>query len=796
MSKESQQRGAQKKGEAPPAMGSRVEQVALERSGYGLIYPPEERIPSIVVPNFPALGRLTAVRFLEWVLEHPEGVVSLPTGKTPEYFIKYTQHYLRTWGRKETVKALEEQGLASKKKPELGGLRFVQIDEFYPIDSKQHNSFFYYVNKYYLKGFGLDRGRALLIDPLKIGLPRGLAITEVFPDLTVDLSLRIRRGTSLLEKRQQEVLRAVDDFCTDYERRIRQLGGIGFFLGGIGPDGHIAFNIRGSDLFSTTRLLDPNYETKAAAASDLGGMEVARHKSVITIGLATITANPDAVAIIIAAGDAKAKIVAKTIHSEPCNLYPGSVLGVLPKARFYLTTGAASRLPNRLFVELQRQAEVPAEQIHRIVMNLSLATGKPIRHLSKEDFQQDRFGAELLQKTGATPQQLRTQTEERVIENLRRGHAPVENKTLLHTSPHHDDIILAYLPYVTNAVRRRSTRHCFAYMTSGFNAVTNSYMHGAVLALLERLKGGEFRARFKPEFFEADNVLARRIDTSHYFQGVARHHEEKRYEAAAQRMLRNVIDLYEDDSLDNIEQRLTELANYFSTQYPGKKDMPLVQQLKGRMREWESDLKWAYYGFTGEAVRHLRLGFYKGDIFTEVPTVDRDVLPIRDLLLEINPDIVTVAFDPEGSGPDTHYKVLQAVSHALKLFEEESNRHDVRVLGYRNVWFKFHPAEANLYVPTSLTHMNDLEACFDTCFATQRTASFPSHEYDGPFSKLARKIQAKQFDQIKTFLGEDFFVYNEDHGLRACCGMVYLREMDMAEFYTKSAELKHLAEDV
>lgn len=316
------------------------------------------------------------------------------------------------------------------------------------------------------------------------------------------------------------------------------------------------------------------------------------------------------------------------------------------------------------------------------------------------------------------------------------------------------------------------------------------------MALLERLKGGEFRARFKPEFFEADNVLARRIDTSHYFQGVARHHEEKRYEAAAQRMLRNVIDLYEDDSLDNIEQRLTELANYFSTQYPGKKDMPLVQQLKGRMREWESDLKWAYYGFTGEAVRHLRLGFYKGDIFTEVPTVDRDVLPIRDLLLEINPDIVTVAFDPEGSGPDTHYKVLQAVSHALKLFEEESNRHDVRVLGYRNVWFKFHPAEANLYVPTSLTHMNDLEACFDTCFATQRTASFPSHEYDGPFSKLARKIQAKQFDQIKTFLGEDFFVYNEDHGLRACCGMVYLREMDMAEFYTKSAELKHLAEDV
>ena len=129
-------------------------------------------------------------------------------------------------------------------------------------------------------------------------------------------------------------------------------------------------------------------------------------------------------------------------------------------------------------------------------------------------------------------------------------------------------------------------------------------------------------------------------------------------------------------------QRLKELQNYFQTQYPGKKDIPIVQMLKGRMREFESDLKWAYYGFTGDAVRHLRLGFYKGDIFTETPTMDRDIPPILGLLREINPDIVTVAFDPEGSGPDTHYKVLQAVSAALKMHEKESGppRHPGRWL--------------------------------------------------------------------------------------------------------------------
>jgi glucosamine-6-phosphate deaminase len=773
-----------------------VEQRALAQSGYDFIYGPEEKIPSIIVPNFPSLGRLTAVRFLEWVLEHPEGVISLPTGKTPEYFIKFVIHYLRTWHRKDTARALEEMGLPTDRKPSLEGLRFVQMDEFYPIDSKQQNSFYYYINRFYIKGFGLDRARAMLIDPPAIGLPEDTELKDIFPDLRVDLSLRIRRPRSLMEKRQLEVLRRVDQFCTDYERQVREMGGIGFFLGGIGPDGHVAFNVRGSDLFSTTHLLDPNYETKAAAAGDLGGMEVARHKSVITIGLATITCNRDAVAIIFAAGAAKAKIVARTVHSEPSNEYPGSALSLLPNARFYLTAGAASRLTNRVFTDLARSETVPDEQIHRIVMDLSLATGKPIKHLAREDFLSDRFAAELLRKTEAPFEELRDATEQRVLDNLQRGHSPVENKTLLHTAPHHDDIILGYLPYVTNAVRRRSTKHTFAYLTSGFTAVTNSYMYAAVTDLLERLQRGSFRDLPRRGFFEGDNALLRRLDTARYIQGVARHHEETKQEAAAQRLLRVAIELYEDDNLDNIAQRLVELQNYFLTQYPGKKDIAVVQQLKGRRREWESDLKWAYYGFTGEAVRHARLGFYQGNIFTEVPTVDRDVQPILELVTEISPDIVTVAFDPEGSGPDTHYKVLQAVATALKLYESETSRHDVRVIGYRNVWYRFHPAEANLYVPASLTHMNDLEDCFDTCFATQRAASFPSYEMDGPFSRLARKIQAKQYEQVRCFLGEDSFVYNEDHGLRAACGMVFLRDMSMAEFYTKSAELKQLAEDV
>jgi len=58
---------------------------------------------------------------------------------------------------------------------------------------------------------------------------------------------------------------------------------------------------------------------------------------VITIGLRTITYNPEAVAIIFAAGEAKAEVVKNALENEPSNQYPASVLQKLKNARFYLT---------------------------------------------------------------------------------------------------------------------------------------------------------------------------------------------------------------------------------------------------------------------------------------------------------------------------------------------------------------------------------------------------------------------------------------------------------------------------
>jgi glucosamine-6-phosphate deaminase len=210
---------------------SPVEKIFLQQAG---IEKMSTQIPYITVENFPKLGMLASLRFLEWVSQNPNGVISLPTGKTSEYFIKYTHSFLENWETKKGQDVLSAYGLAGVKKPDLSGLHFVQMDEFYPISSKQHNSFYNYIENYYIKGFGLDHSKALLINSDEISLPEEKSYTEVFPDLKIDLSLRFREAKSATEKLQQNSIFAIDNWCSEYEQKVRQLGGIGFFMSGIG----------------------------------------------------------------------------------------------------------------------------------------------------------------------------------------------------------------------------------------------------------------------------------------------------------------------------------------------------------------------------------------------------------------------------------------------------------------------------------------------------------------------------------------------------------------------------------
>jgi glucosamine-6-phosphate deaminase len=773
---------------------STVESLALARTGRKLLYPPTEKIGVIEVDNFPLLGKLVALRFVEWASKNPGGVIALPTGRTPEHFIAWVRRILDGWDTEAIQQLLREYGVDSFPRPPMDTLAFVQIDEFYPMDAKQHNSFHYYVNEFYIKGFGLDPGKALLIDSTSLGLPPGTTMGSIFPDNVVDLTLRVRQARTGLEQLQKEAINRVDMFCTQYETTIRGMGGIGFFLGGIGPDGHIAFNVRGSSMFSVTRLTGTNYETQAAAASDLGGIEISRNRLVITLGLATITFNPTATAIIMAAGDAKAQVVRQAIEEQKHQQYPASALQDLRQARFYLTKGSSSLLSERRVVHFAAVPTPDAGMTDDIIISLSLRLRKPLLDLSREDLQSGRLSGELLLRWGGRIGEQIIDVHRRLLAKIERGVASVTQTTFLHTEPHQDDVMLGYLAYVYHLVRDPTNKHHFANLTSGFTSVSNRYCLSIVRKLEQRLQSGLFPGLLEEGFFNPDDPVGRMEDVYLFLDGTAERSDEKRDEAEARRLFRNLIGVYHTRDVAALRRHLAELDNYLVSQYPGARDRADVQFIKGTLREWEVELLWAYFGIEASDVHALRLGFYSGEIFPGEPQVARDVLPIRELISRIKPDIISVALDPEGSGPDTHYKALQAVAEAVKLYEKESGASSPRLWGYRNVWHRFRPAEASIMVPVSLNTLSLLQTSFMNCFGTQRAASFPSYEHDGPFSELAQKIQVEQYGAVKTCLGKDFFLKHPHPRLRAARGMIFLKEMTLPEFYERVRELRKVTE--
>ncbi|HOF21545.1 MAG TPA: hypothetical protein PLO24_09840, partial [Bacteroidales bacterium] len=170
------------------------------------------------------------------------------------------------------------------------------------------------------------------------------------------------------------------------------------------------------------------------------------------------------------------------------------------------------------------------------------------------------------------------------------------------------------------------------------------------------------------------------------------------------------------------------------------------------------------------------------------------VMPILKMFRKIQPTVISLAFDPEGSGPDTHYKVLQAIAHALIQWKKEKDLKDLRIIGYRNVWFRFHPSEANVFTPVSLNSMAVLDWSFRNCYISQVDASFPSYELDGPFSDLSMQIWVEQFKRVQLILGKDFFYDNESPKIRATHGMIFYREMSIDEFLVHARELEKSTE--
>ena len=76
--------------------------------------------------------------------------------------------------------------------------------------------------------------------------------------------------------------------CARFEAKIKQYGGIDLFMGGVGPDGHIAFNEPGSSLTSRTRVKTLTQDTIIANSRFFEGNVDLVPKTALTVGVGTV----------------------------------------------------------------------------------------------------------------------------------------------------------------------------------------------------------------------------------------------------------------------------------------------------------------------------------------------------------------------------------------------------------------------------------------------------------------------------------------------------------------------------
>lgn len=100
--------------------------------------------------------------------------------------------------------------------------------------------------------------------------------------------------------------------CAHYEEMIAQAGGIDLFIGGIGPDGHIAFNEPFSSLTSRTRIKTLTTDTRIANSRFFGGDMNAVPATALTVGVGTVMAAREV--MILCNGHSKARALQAAIE--------------------------------------------------------------------------------------------------------------------------------------------------------------------------------------------------------------------------------------------------------------------------------------------------------------------------------------------------------------------------------------------------------------------------------------------------------------------------------------------------
>jgi len=130
--------------------------------------------------------------------------------------------------------------------------------------------------------------------------------------------------------------------CAGYEEKIKMLGGIDLFLGGIGADGHLAFNEPGSSLSSRTRDKNLNNDTIIANSRFFDNDPDKVPKTALSVGIGTVLDSKEV--LIVVNGFGKARALKHAVEEGVNHMWTISALQLHPKGMIVCDDASTNEL--------------------------------------------------------------------------------------------------------------------------------------------------------------------------------------------------------------------------------------------------------------------------------------------------------------------------------------------------------------------------------------------------------------------------------------------------------------------
>jgi glucosamine-6-phosphate deaminase len=486
-------------------------------------------------------------------------------------------------------------------------------------------------------------------------------------------NVHIPDGTVPLEK--------VSEYCQEYERKIRDAGGLDYQILGIGRTGHVGFNEPGSPRDSRTRLITLDRVTRMDAASDFFGEWNVPRKA-ITMGVETILSAKTVV--LLAFGEHKAPVIRRAVEGEVSGSVAASYLQQHPSARIVLDSAAASELTRFKTPWLLGSLENfglkwDARMTRTAATWLAQTVKKPLLKLTDEDYNEHGL-QELLSHRGSaydinievfktmqstitgwpggkpTSGALRPKTHEsnpfaptrpeiiasERIEDGRGAH--IFPKRVVVFSPHPDDDVISMGGTFIRLCEQGHEVHV-AYQTSGNIAVFDD----------AALRHADFVAEFSRVFGTGE------------------------------------------DKAQTIEQQI---EGFIRRKKPGEVDCPELGQIKSLIRRTEARAGARFSGVKPQNIHFLDMPFYETGRVRKKPLSDADIQIVTDLLEKVQPHQIYAAgdlSDPHG----THRVCLAAILTALGRLQDREWMKHCEVWLYRGAWQEWGVNEIEMAVPLS-----------------------------------------------------------------------------------------------